>query len=89
MVSSKKSGGGGIIGLPMQFSQQQEDDIIPEGNVAVQDEDICTICTEKKNDSWIACDECQNWYHFGCVGITTENAPKEEEGFICPDCIER
>lgn len=86
MVSSKKSGGGGIIGPTLQFSQQQ-DDIMTETNVAAQEEDICTICEEKRNDSWIACDKCESWYHFWCVGITPETAPKEDEGFMCPKCL--
>ena len=31
----------------------------------------------------IACDECYNWFHFGCVGI---NENEEPENWICNSC---
>ena len=35
----------------------------------------------------ICCDDCDNWYHWHCVGITT--APDETESWFCSPCIEK
>ena len=51
-----------------------------------EEEDICSICQEKRQDSWIACDTCNKWFHYGCVGITIETAPNENEQYHCPTC---
>jgi hypothetical protein len=35
----------------------------------------------------ILCDECSNWYHFECVGVTAKGAKKIKE-YKCPTCKE-
>ena len=36
--------------------------------------------------SWIGCDgECQNWYHFNCVGLSVTDEPPKGDWF-CPRC---
>lgn len=51
----------------------------------------CGIChiesTDEDNISWIACDECDKWYHFKCAGVTC--APNENESWFCRTCIEK
>ena len=38
--------------------------------------DACAICDKvygedaEKDESWIACDRCNRWYHGTCVGMT-------------------
>lgn len=38
--------------------------------------DACAICEKvygedmEKDESWIACDRCNRWYHGTCVGMT-------------------
>jgi hypothetical protein len=36
----------------------------------------------------ILCDECSNWYHFECVGVTAKGAKKIKK-YKCPNCLER
>lgn len=49
----------------------------------------CKICSEKDNDEMVQCDHCDQWYHFGCVGVghsvaevswNCENCRAEQEG---------
>ena len=35
----------------------------------------------------ICCDDCDNWYHWSCVGITI--APDEDDSWFCSPCIEK
>ncbi|KAI0720707.1 hypothetical protein C8T65DRAFT_735657 [Cerioporus squamosus] len=36
---------------------------------------------------FVACDHCQGWYHFGCVGLTKGDPRLEPEAeFVCPPC---
>ena len=49
------------------------------------EDDICQLCQGSEDDMhWIACDKCDGWYHFGCVGLTS--APDQEETWICDNC---
>jgi len=59
--------------------------------ITCEDEDWegnCSLCGKAWTDSRgqmlesIACDKCDQWFHFHCVGI--EQAPNGE--FICPKC---
>jgi transcription initiation factor TFIID subunit 3 len=33
----------------------------------------------------IGCDKCDDWYHWLCVGITSE--PAENTDWYCPRCV--
>ena len=49
---------------------------------------FCGVCNRRYNGkgSWIGCDgECQNWYHFNCVGLSVTNEPPKGDWF-CPKC---
>lgn len=43
--------------------------------------DACAICDKvygedtEKDESWIACDRCNRWYHGTCVGMTQVSHP--------------
>jgi hypothetical protein len=59
--------------------------------ITCEDEDwegTCNLCGKAWTDSKgqilesIACDKCDQWFHFHCVGI--ERAPSGE--FVCPKC---
>ena len=49
----------------------------------------CGVCHQQyveytdKVERWIACDSCDKWYHFTCVGLVCES-----EIFICKDVYE-
>lgn len=34
---------------------------------------------------YIGCDQCQDWFHGGCVGVTKAEADKMDV-YICPNC---
>ncbi|KAG8189598.1 hypothetical protein JTE90_018955 [Oedothorax gibbosus] len=47
---------------------------------------ICPACSRADDGSpMIGCDECDDWYHWVCVGIVVP--PKEEENWFCVRCI--
>ncbi|ORY39719.1 hypothetical protein LY90DRAFT_419284, partial [Neocallimastix californiae] len=45
------------------------------------------ICQQDYDESkpMIACDNCQEWYHFSCIGLS-ESRAAEIDKFICPIC---
>lgn len=44
---------------------------------------ICPTCTLPDDGSpMIGCDDCEDWYHWDCVGIYSE--PPEDEKWYCP-----
>ncbi|XP_076343932.1 TBP-associated factor 3 [Tachypleus tridentatus] len=49
---------------------------------------ICPACTNPDDGRpMIGCDECDNWFHWVCVGIVVP--PKDEEPWYCDRCITR
>ncbi|KND04184.1 uncharacterized protein SPPG_01618 [Spizellomyces punctatus DAOM BR117] len=60
--------------------------IVPDTN----DHDYCTWCKAPPSDKiefWIACDECDKWYHGRCVGLTQKRARRLDR-YVCPSCEE-
>ena len=54
-----------------------------------QDECRCGLCKHlydphEPNRRWIACDICDEWYHFECAGI--KRVPNKEEPWYCQLC---
>jgi ribosomal protein L37AE/L43A len=51
---------------------------------------VCPICQQQANMNTIACEECDDWFHFECLGLTSKNIKKieEEAPYICKECIE-
>lgn len=37
---------------------------------------------------YIACDQCDEWYHAECVGLTSQQAATHAGTYICPRCTE-
>jgi len=50
---------------------------------------ICLVCMEPEREEsgspMICCDNCEDWYHFNCVGIT--ESPPENINWYCKRCI--
>jgi hypothetical protein len=40
---------------------------------------VCPICQQQANMDTIACEECDDWFHFECLGLTYKNIKKIEE----------
>lgn len=54
----------------------------------VESEERCGVCDGVFGDTdevelWIACDQCNRWYHGDCVNINRDNEP---ENFYCASC---
>ena len=59
----------------------------------LQDIDYCIVkCRfgrKAKNLDMIQCDKCRNWYHYKCLGLSTEDVKNiGEKEWFCPDCEE-
>lgn len=48
-------------------------------------ENYCNCFQVKETENFISCDECQVWYHCGCVGVCLETFASNES-FICQKC---
>lgn len=49
---------------------------------------ICPACGKQDDGSpMIGCDECDDWYHWMCVGIQSE--PADNQDWFCPRCVAR
>nr|BAC39218.1 unnamed protein product [Mus musculus] len=49
---------------------------------------ICPGCNKPDDGSpMIGCDDCDDWYHWPCVGIMA--APPEEMQWFCPKCANK
>ena len=49
---------------------------------------ICPACGKPDDGSpMIGCDECDDWYHWICVGIQQE--PADNQDWFCPRCVQR
>lgn len=45
----------------------------------------CELCDEEDTAEMVACDKCELWFHFGCVGVTSE---VEKVSWLCVKCKE-
>ena len=50
----------------------------------------CPICQQQANIDTIASEECDDCFHFECLGLTSKDIKKIEEdaSYICKACIE-
>ncbi|BEJ15795.1 hypothetical protein CspHIS471_0504000 [Cutaneotrichosporon sp. HIS471] len=46
------------------------------------------VCKEHRTGPMIECNECNNWFHFGCVQLK-ENEAEKIHNWVCADCAER
>ncbi|CAJ0565897.1 unnamed protein product, partial [Mesorhabditis spiculigera] len=54
-----------------------------------EEEPLYCICHTPYDDTkfYVGCDNCPNWFHPSCVGITEIEAQTVEK-FLCPDCTD-
>uniref|UniRef100_A0A914EBP8 PHD-type domain-containing protein n=1 Tax=Acrobeloides nanus TaxID=290746 RepID=A0A914EBP8_9BILA len=50
---------------------------------------ICPVCSVAyvEGADMVACDGCDNWFHWICVGLIS--APPENEPWYCPTCVRK
>ncbi|XP_031125306.1 lysine-specific demethylase lid isoform X2 [Ipomoea triloba] len=90
-TAKKVAADGGALQLDKVF------DLISEGeNLAVncekelkllRDRSMLYCICRRPNDQrpMIACDKCDEWYHFDCIHLSSSSLPKT---YICPACID-
>ena len=66
-----------------------DDDDDEEDDEEEEEEEACLAqpCKRPSSDEvdWVQCDNCEQWYHNLCVGITAEKAT-ELDSYVCPYC---
>ena len=73
---------------------EQSYQIVSNTNDNIQTEveniDICPVCQKQADDDTIECEECNDWLHFECVGLTKTQVQKIDHSipYICKQCIE-
>lgn len=69
---------------------EEEDDDEGDGNSEDDPERLWCICNQPHNNRFmIACDQCLDWYHGKCVGITKKMGKDMESvgnEWRCPKC---
>lgn len=59
---------------------RKEEPCVPEKSPV-----LCSVCGEIEFEMMIACDKCDGWYHWKCVGITEDPLPTDV--WFCSHCI--
>lgn len=56
-----------------------------------EDAELFCICQLPHEDGYeyIGCDECEQWFHFACVGVDQVEAATWIESYVCDACAER
>ena len=62
---------------------------LKEGDEQKEEECRCGVChklydAKEPNKRWIACDICDEWFHFPCVGV--RKAPNQDQPWHCKVC---
>ena len=56
----------------------------------IESKDICPVCQKHAEGDTIECEECDDWLHFECVGLTKAQVHKIDSDipYICKQCID-
>ncbi|VDP21715.1 unnamed protein product [Soboliphyme baturini] len=69
---------------------QPSEDQVQQGDEEFKDDGdwLCPECliAYKEGVDMVACDGCDNWFHWDCVGLVT--APPENENWYCKECVD-
>ncbi|WVQ95214.1 hypothetical protein IAU59_002308 [Kwoniella sp. CBS 9459] len=50
-----------------------------------KEEETYCICKTNADGPMIECDQCNDWFHFSCIGMTDDEAEKIQT-YVCPGC---
>jgi hypothetical protein len=64
---------------------QPKDHKSEDPNADHGDEATYCVCHGPDRGSMIGCDNCDEWFHFACVGISQEESASIDE-YTCPEC---
>lgn len=70
----------------MQLNQTSEQ--VSLASSATEQLAFCPICDCKVSTEGAGCAECDNWYHYGCVNLSTETVSKtfKDTEYVCDLC---
>lgn len=56
----------------------------------IESKDICPVCHKHAEGDSIECEECDDWLHFECVGLTKAQVHNIDSDipYICKQCID-
>lgn len=69
---------------PTARSRRTTQVVVPHNEKKKKKQAYC-ICRSTVEEKLIGCDGCEEWYHFGCIGITSKQA-KSIPSFVCHTC---
>eukprot|EP01083_Nonionella_stella_P278053 945432_1 len=85
--------------INMEFEMRQEDQIDPVGpldealfEAEAADDKVYCVCRKKysEGDQMIGCEECLEYYHIKCIGITPEEFDfycESVDAWYCKNCV--
>ncbi|KAK7080654.1 Lysine-specific demethylase 5A [Halocaridina rubra] len=94
LVERKKKEGSALPGKEMTKKKMtgKKKRVSSQHNVLSDDDDPDEACAAAKcmhptgqNVDWVQCDACEGWFHYMCVGLTSDDVIEEEE-YICKRC---
>ncbi|WVQ68540.1 uncharacterized protein L199_006749 [Kwoniella botswanensis] len=71
---------------PASKSKSQAKGKKSKGKKVAEGQVYC-ICKTDNDGPMIECGECNDWYHFNCMGLTDDEAEKIHV-YVCPECTE-
>ena len=77
-------------GVLEQKADQSRDSKQPELNSSVERLYFCPVCDQAAELETIACEQCDEWYHYSCAGITGKDIDKigDDIPYICDCCAD-
>eukprot|EP01083_Nonionella_stella_P186974 685993_1 len=85
--------------INMEFEMRQEEQIDPVGpldealfEAEAADDKVYCVCRKKysEGDQMIGCEECIEYYHIKCIGITPEEFNfycESDDAWYCKNCV--
>ena len=77
-----------VISSTNSQNQPSKTQVVQIPNQSQNRDYFCPSCHKLAMDNTIACDKCQNWYHFECEGISQDKAKQMNDKipYSCNSC---
>ncbi|XP_058827486.1 uncharacterized protein LOC131687426 [Topomyia yanbarensis] len=82
-VNTSTSAGAAGIANSVPTRSPQARPTNSEGDIPSAEQHSCCTCKSVHNSRMVQCDDCDDWHHFACVGVTQMI---EHDDWICLKC---